>query len=244
MPPMRTAWSATTAAVGGKTTGNATTAITAVRARTVTVMRSITVDIAVPARKITSCATTAVTALTNAVSATKSAAAVIRQAATCATCATKNARSASILSATTAVSVPSVPVTSCTAPSVCCASAARIGYAIAARVVQTAPRAVSFAMRSAQAVPMTSFAPIAKPALNVLAARATIAPTVCYVNSVRNISVSAAGDALNASLFVSSVAKNARTVQTAAFARTAESALTAWAVMETTVQTAIFVNSV
>lgn len=199
MPLMKTAWNATTAAAGDTMTGNATTVITAAKVPTVTVMRSITADIAALARKTPNCVTTAATVWTNAASATKNAADAIRQVVTCVTYATKNVRSASISSATTAASVPSVRAMSCTAPTVCCVSAVRTGLATAAKAAQIVPAAAVNVMRSVWSVQKTSFAPTAEPALSASAARATTAPIVCCVNSVRNTYVNAAGDAPNAS---------------------------------------------
>ena len=117
------------------------------------------------------------------------------------------------------------------------------GYATAARAAQIVPQDASNAMKSAWFVRKMSFAPIAEPALTVSAARETIALNACCVNSVRITYVNAAGDAPNARLSVNRAVKNVKCAQTVAFARTAESALTAWAVMETTVLTATFVNS-
>jgi len=87
-----------------------------------------------------------------------------------------------------------------------------------------------------------SFVPTAEPALTVSAARATTAPIVCCVNSVRNTYVNAAGDALNVSSFVNPAVRNARTAPTGVFAKTAESATTVLAETATTARTVIFAN--
>ena len=197
MPPMRTAWSATTAAVGGTATGNATTATTAARVPTVTAMRSITAATVVPAKKTTNCATIAAIALTNAASVTKSAADVIRQAETCATCATSIVRSVWTSFAMTAASAPNVREMSCTALSVCCVSAVRTGSATAVRDARNAPPDANYAMKSARAVQKMRSVSTAQPALTVSAARVTTAPNVCCVNSVQTTYVNAAGDAPN-----------------------------------------------
>ena len=216
-------------------TGYVTTVTIAVKVLTVTVMRSIIADIAVHARRTMSCVMTAVIVLMNAVSVTKNVADAIQQAVMCVTYVTKNVQNALISSATTAASVLIVQVMSCIVPIVCCVSAVQNGYATAVRGAQIVPADVVNAMRNAWSAQKTSYVQTAELALAVWAGKGIIAQTVCFASSVRNISVNVAEDVPNVYLFVNSVAKNARIVSTAVFAKTAEFALTVWVETETSV---------
>ena len=129
--------------------GCAKTATTAAKAPAPPATRSITAATAVPATMTTKCATIAATALRIAVSATKNAAAAMKPAVMSAMCAVKNVRSALILSATIAAFAPNVQAMNCTAPSVCCVSAVRIGSVTAVRAARNAPPAAKNAMKNA-----------------------------------------------------------------------------------------------
>ena len=136
---MRTAWNVTTAAPGVMTTGNATTATTAVREAAAAAMKNITAVIAVPAMTTTSCAMTAETVWRITANVKKSAADATRWAELCVRNVEKNVPNVPTGSAIIVKNVRNAQGTKNIAPFVIFAATARIGYAIAAEDVQIAP---------------------------------------------------------------------------------------------------------
>ena len=230
---MKTAWSVTTAVHGVMMTGNATTVTIAAKVRVHPAMKNITAVIAVRVMTITNCVMTAEIALRIIANVRKNAADVMKWAKPSARTAAKNAPDA-VGSATSAANVQTVSVMNSIAPPAIFVSSAQNGFVIAERAAIDVLSVVRTAMRFAVIVAALMLSAMdAGTVLIALAAMATTARDVCYVNSARTISATAAWDASNVYLSVNCAAKNAKYVQMAAYVKTVGFAMTVSAVMET-----------
>ena len=181
MPVTRTVWSATIAAVGAMTTGNAITATTAAREPTAIVMRNIIADIAVLVKRITNYVMTAATASRITANVTINAVGAMSREERSVPNAEKNVPSVPSGSVTNAKNVPTVRGMRRTVPTVISVCSVPSGSATAATAARGVPSHVRAAMKNVPTANRTRSAVNVRTVLTVWAVMKTSVKPVSYV---------------------------------------------------------------